>query len=100
MGVSGGSQNGSGNNQVKRDAALTFATDGGFGSRKLRLRSIFALALSEGAIDGNPATTLFTPWQFKAEGMRPGEILALQLGDLEGDSVWVRRSFTDRVFCS
>jgi integrase len=25
------------------------------------------------------------------EGMRPGEILALQLGDLEGDSAWVRR---------
>jgi integrase len=25
------------------------------------------------------------------EGMRPGEILALQLGDFEGDSVWVRR---------
>ena len=27
------------------------------------------------------------PW----EGMRPGEILALQLGDLDTDSVWVRR---------
>jgi integrase len=25
------------------------------------------------------------------EGMRPGEILALQLGDLDGDSLWVRR---------
>jgi integrase len=25
------------------------------------------------------------------EGMRPGEILALRLGDLEGDSLWVRR---------
>ena len=25
------------------------------------------------------------------EGMRPGEILALQLGDFEGDCVWVRR---------
>ncbi len=25
------------------------------------------------------------------EGMRPGEILALQLGDLDDDSVWVRR---------
>ena len=25
------------------------------------------------------------------EGMRPGEILGLQLGDVDGDSVWVRR---------
>jgi integrase len=25
------------------------------------------------------------------EGMRPGEILALQMGDLDDDSVWVRR---------
>jgi integrase len=25
------------------------------------------------------------------EGMRPGEIVGLQLGDFEGDSVWVRR---------
>jgi integrase len=25
------------------------------------------------------------------EGMRPGEILSLQLGDFEGDSIWVRR---------
>lgn len=25
------------------------------------------------------------------EGMRPGEILCLQLGDFEGDSIWVRR---------
>lgn len=90
---------------------------------RFRLRSIFALALSEGAVDRNPATTLFTPRQFKAgrvrkvlnpeqsqtmlnvlelrervigrlatwEGMRPGEILALQLSDVDGDSVWVRR---------
>ena len=90
---------------------------------RFRLRSIFALALSEGAVDRNPAMTLFTPRQFKAgrdrrvltpdqastmigaldrreqviarlatwEGMRPGEILALQLGDFEGDCVWVRR---------
>ncbi|MFZ0592258.1 MAG: tyrosine-type recombinase/integrase [Bryobacteraceae bacterium] len=90
---------------------------------RFRLRSIFELALSEGAVDRNPATTLFTPRQFKAgrvrkvltpdqsqtmlrvfdlrerviarlatwEGMRPGEILALQLGDVDGDCVWVRR---------
>ena len=90
---------------------------------RFRLRSIFALALSEGVVDRNPAATLFTPRQFKAgrerrvltpdqsqhvigalelreqviarlatwEGMRPGEILALQLGDFEGDCVWVRR---------
>jgi integrase len=90
---------------------------------RFRLRSIFALALSEGAVDRNPALTLFTPRQFKAgrakkvlspdqsqtmlgvlelrerviarlatwEGMRPGEILALQLGDVEGDCIWVRR---------
>jgi integrase len=25
------------------------------------------------------------------EGMRPGEILGLQVGDIDGDSVWVRR---------
>ena len=25
------------------------------------------------------------------EGMRPGEVLGLQLGDFEGDSIWVRR---------
>ena len=90
---------------------------------RFRLRSIFALALSEGVVDRNPATTLFTPRQFKLgrgrkvltpgqfavmlaafelreqiiarlatwEGMRPGEILALQVGDLDGDCVWVRR---------
>ncbi|MGC2657194.1 MAG: tyrosine-type recombinase/integrase [Bryobacteraceae bacterium] len=90
---------------------------------RFRLRSIFALALSEGVVDRNPATSLFTPRQFKAgrvrkvltpeqlqrmltavdfreriivrlatcEGMRPGEILALQLGDLDGDCVWVKR---------
>jgi integrase len=29
------------------------------------------------------------------EGMRPGEILGLQLGDFEGDSLWVRRPFTE-----
>ncbi len=25
------------------------------------------------------------------EGMRPGEILALQISDLDGDSLWVKR---------
>lgn len=90
---------------------------------RFRLRSIFALALSEGVVDRNPATTLFTPRQFKAgrekrvmtadqtrillnalalreqviarlaiwEGMRPGEILALKLGDVGSECVWVRR---------
>lgn len=90
---------------------------------RFRLRSILALALSEGVVDHNPATSLFTPRQFKAgrvrevltpeqlqtmltafglreriiarlatwESMRPGEILALQLGDLDGDCVWARR---------
>ena len=56
-------------------------------------------------MDRNPATTLFTPRNCRAgrerlvlnpdlatwEGMRRGEILALQLGDLDGDSLWVRR---------
>lgn len=90
---------------------------------RFRLRSIFTLALSEGAVDRNPATSLFTSRKVKAgrpkrvlipkesqtmltalnlreqvivrlatwEGMRPGEILALQLGDVDGDSLWVRR---------
>lgn len=90
---------------------------------RFRLRSVFELALSEGVVDRNPATTLYTPRVCKAgrerrvlspeqmiemasalelrerlvfrlatwEGMRPGEILALQVGDVESDSVWVRR---------
>ncbi len=90
---------------------------------RFRLRSIFSLAMSEGVVDRNPATTLFTPRNCKAdrdrmvltlpqstamiealdlrervvvrlatwEGMRPGEILALKLGDLDEDSLWVRR---------
>jgi integrase len=29
------------------------------------------------------------------EGMRPGEIVGLQLADFEGDSVWVRRRLTE-----
>jgi hypothetical protein len=37
---------------------------------RFRLRSIFELALSEGAVDRNPATTLFTPRQFKAGRVR------------------------------
>lgn len=90
---------------------------------RFRLRSVFELALSEGVVDRNPATTLYTPRVCKAsrekrvlspeqmaqmgevlglrerlvsrlatwEGMRPGEVLALQVGDVELDCVWVRR---------
>ena len=90
---------------------------------RFRLRSVFALAMSEGVVDRNPAAALFTPRHYQEgrsrevltpdqaailigalelrekvivrlatwEGMRPGEILALQLGDLDDDSVWVRR---------
>ena len=90
---------------------------------RFRLRSIFAFAISEGVVDRNPATELFTPRVCKEarahqvlspdqaiamigaldlrekviarlaiwEGMRPGEILSLQVGDLDQDSVWVRR---------
>jgi integrase len=63
-----------------------------------RLLSVFALAMSEGVVDRNPAAALFTGTPRKVivrpgtwEGMRPGEILALQLADLDDDSVWVRR---------
>jgi integrase len=91
---------------------------------RFRLRSIFALAMSEGLVDRNPAATLFTPRACRKskekrtlgrdqirrllaavdtreelvvrlatfEGMRPGEILALQIGDWDGESVWVRRA--------
>jgi integrase len=90
---------------------------------RFRLRSVFALAMSEGVVDRNPASALFTPRHYQEgrgrevltpeqaatligalelrekvivrlatwEGMRPGEILALQTGDLDDDSVWVRR---------
>ena len=90
---------------------------------RFRLRSIFAFAISEGVVDRNPATELFTPRSCQEgrtrevltrdqatamigaldlrerviarlatwEGMRPGEILSLQVGDLDQDSVWVRR---------
>lgn len=90
---------------------------------RFRLRSVFELAISEGVVDRNPATTLFTPRNCKPgrdrrvltpvqaaslidcldlrekvvarlatwEGMRPSEILALKLSDLDGDSLWVRR---------
>ena len=90
---------------------------------RFRLRSVFALAMSEGVVDRNPAAASFTPRHYQEgrsrevltpeqaailigalelrekvivrlatwEGMRPGEILALQLGDLDDDSVWVRR---------
>ncbi|MBM3740732.1 MAG: hypothetical protein FJW39_33715 [Acidobacteria bacterium] len=90
---------------------------------RFRLRSVFELALSEGVVERNPATALFTPRVCKesrerrvlgpediakmatvldlrervvsrlamCEGMRPGEILALQVGDVEPDCVWVRR---------
>ncbi|MGC2661687.1 MAG: tyrosine-type recombinase/integrase [Bryobacteraceae bacterium] len=87
------------------------------------LRSIFELGISEGVVDRNPATSLFTPRNCRPgrerhvltpvqagtlvdsldlrekvvarlatwEGMRPGEILSLQLSDLDGDSLWVKR---------
>lgn len=90
---------------------------------RFRLRSVFELALSEGVVDRNPATSLFTPRNCRPgrdrhvltsvqaaalidcldlreqvavrlatwEGMRPGEILGLQLSDLDGDSLWVKR---------
>ena len=90
---------------------------------RFRLRSIFELAMSEGVVDRNPATALYTPRHCQPsrprnvltieeatkmigaldlrekliarlatwEGMRPGEILALQVGDVDGSSVWVRR---------
>ena len=82
---------------------------------RFRLRSIFELAVSEGAVDRNPAVTLYTPRDCQPgrekrvltsdefmrmltvldlrekvmvrlatiEGMRPGEITALKVGDLE-----------------
>lgn len=82
---------------------------------RFRLRSIFQLAMSEGAVDRNPATTLYTPRDCQPgrekrvltseefmrmltvldlrekvivrlatiEGMRPGEILGLKVGDLD-----------------
>jgi len=96
---------------------------GGVDHLRFRLRSIFTLAISEGVVDRNPATSLYTPRNCKKgivkriltpeqmnklmsvldtrerlivqfatyEGMRPGEILGLQMGDVDGDSVWVRR---------
>ncbi len=96
---------------------------GGVNHLRFRLRSIFALAVSEGVVERNPAVSLFTPQRCKQsgeklvltpehitrimaaldlrerlmvrlatfEGMRPGEILGLQIGDVDGDSVWVRR---------
>jgi integrase len=96
---------------------------GGMNQLRFRLRSVFALAVSEGVVDRNPATSLYTPRDCKKtgekriltpeqistlmgalemrerlivqfatyEGMRPGEILGLQMGDVDGNSVWVRR---------
>jgi len=96
---------------------------GGVNHLRFRLRSVFALAVSEGVVERNPATSLFTPRKCKQsreklvltpedinrimsaldlrerlvvrlatfEGMRPGEILGLQIGDIDGQSVWVRR---------
>jgi len=90
---------------------------------RFRLRSIFELALSEGVVDRNPATTLYSPKRCRPgrerkvltqaqaalmeevldlrervmarlatwEGMRPGEILALQVGDIGADAIAVRR---------
>jgi len=96
---------------------------GGVDHLRFRLRSVFALAISEGVVDRNPAVSLFTPRICRSgreklilapedisklmsvlelrerlivrfatfEGMRPGEILGLQAGDIDGNSVWVRR---------
>jgi integrase len=92
---------------------------------RFRLRSIFEMAMSEGVVDRNPATTLYSPKHCAPgrerrvltaddftkmisvldlrekvivrlatiEGMRPGEILGLQLGDVElaADRLWIRR---------
>jgi integrase len=92
---------------------------------RFRLRSIFDLAICEGAVDRNPAKELYTPKNCAPgrarrlltledldrmiqalderehliarlatwEGMRPGEILGLQIGDLDlsADCLWVRR---------
>jgi integrase len=92
---------------------------------RFRLRSIFDLAISEGAADRNPAKELYTPRHCAPsrerrlltpddldrmiqvlgdrehvivrlatwEGMRPGEILGLQVSDLDlnRDCLWVRR---------
>ena len=92
---------------------------------RFRLRSIFELALSEGVVERNPATTLYTPRHCQPgrkkrvltaedidamiaaldvreqiivrlatfEGMRPGEILGLQRGDIDLNegSLLVRR---------
>src|SRR5437764_12026862 len=88
---------------------------------RFRLRSIFALAMSEGVVDRNPAAALFSPRHYQEgrsrevltpdqaatmigalelrakvivrlrtwEGIRPGWLLALHLGDLDYDSPWV-----------
>jgi integrase len=95
---------------------------------RFRLRSVFELAVSEGVVERNPATSLYTPRHCQPgrpkyvldgegigamvavlelreqlilrlatfEGMRPGEILGLQRGDVDfGEgSIQVRR----RVF--
>jgi integrase len=92
---------------------------------RFRLRSVFDLAVSEGAVQRNPASTLYTPKFCKAgrtkrvltpedldamtkaldfreqiilrlatfEGMRPGEVLGLQRGDVDfaEECLWVRR---------
>jgi len=92
---------------------------------RFRVRSIFELAMSEGAVERNPATTLYTPRHCRPpktkmvlapeqldaminavalreklcirlatfEGMRPGEIFGMQLGDvdLETGCLWIRR---------
>jgi len=90
---------------------------------RFRIRSIFELALSEGVVDRNPATALYTPKQCRPsrerfiltpqqafqmsevldprekliarlatwEGMRPGEILGLQVDDVGPECVSVQR---------
>jgi integrase len=90
---------------------------------RFRLRSVFELAVSEGVVDRNPVTTLYTPKHCRPakdrhvltqaqallmekrldlrekviarlatwEGMRPGEILALQVGDCGSEAISFRR---------
>jgi integrase len=92
---------------------------------RFRLRSVFELAMSEGLVSKNPATTLYTPKRCRpsrerrvlsqaqavimenvldlrerlfvrlatSEGMRPGEILGLQVGDCDDEAISVRRRF-------
>ena len=90
---------------------------------RFHLRAIFEMAISEGVVDRNPATVLYTPRVAKPgrerplltgdmvrqllsalelrerllarlavfEGMRPGEILGLQVADVQGNCLLLRR---------